>query len=56
MILKHTQIKYTGDNHSSVYMCDCSTVVDRNIEAAMRPLTLKEQTVMNEIIRPSSIS
>ena len=30
-------------------MCDYSTV-DKNIDAAMRPLTLKEQTVMNEIM------
>ena len=30
-------------------MCDLSTV-DKNIEAAMRPLTDKEQTVMAEIM------
>ena len=33
-----------------VSMCDCTTV-DKNIEATMRPLTLKEHTVMNEIMR-----
>jgi hypothetical protein len=33
-----------------VSMCDRSTV-DRNIEAAMRPLILKEQTVIDEIMR-----
>ena len=31
-------------------MCDRSTI-DRNIEAVMRPLTLKKQTVMDEIMR-----
>ena len=41
----HTQVTTT-----LVSMCDCSTV-DRNIEAAMRPLTLKEQSVMDEIMQ-----
>ena len=33
-----------------VSICD-RTTVDKNIEAAMCPLTLKEQTVMDEIMR-----
>ena len=33
-----------------VSMNDCSTV-DKNIDAAVRPLSQKEQTVMNEIIQ-----
>ena len=41
----HTQVTTT-----LVSMCD-RTTVDKNIEAAMRPLTLKEQTVMDEIMR-----
>ena len=41
----HSQVTTT-----LVSMCDRSTV-DRNIEAAMCPLTLKEQTVMDEIVR-----
>ena len=41
---------YSQVTTTLVSMCDRSTV-DRNIEAAMRPLTLKEQTVMDEIMR-----
>ena len=48
-ILKHTHV-HSQVTTTLVSMCDRSTV-DRNIEAAMRPLTLKEQTVMDEIIR-----
>ncbi len=47
-ILKHNTLSQVTT--TLVSMCDRSTV-DRNIEAAMRPLTLKEQTVMAEIMR-----
>ena len=49
IILKRTHTT-TQVTTTLVSMCDRSTV-DRNIEAAMRPLKLKEQTVMDEIMR-----
>ena len=49
IILKRTHTN-TQVTTTLVSMCDHSTV-DRNIEAVMRPLTLKEQTVMDEIMR-----